>query len=78
MAEQHVGVAEFRRDCLKLIEQVAATGTPVVVTKRGRPVARLVAAPPVRPSVVGAMHGTVLRYEEPFEAAEDPQAWHAA
>ena len=36
---------EFRAKCLGLIDEVAETGREIVITKRGRPVARLV---PVR------------------------------
>jgi prevent-host-death family protein len=34
--------AEFKAKCLKVMDEVAETGEPVVVTKRGKPVARLV------------------------------------
>ena len=44
---------EFRARCLGLIDEVADTGQEIVITKRGRPVARLV---PVRPSL-GAWFG---------------------
>ena len=32
---------EFRAKCFGLIDEVAATGREIVITKRGRPVARL-------------------------------------
>lgn len=32
----------FKQQCLALLDQVAATGHELVITKRGRPVARLV------------------------------------
>ena len=35
---------KFKDICLKTMDEVAATGTPVVITKWGRPVARLVPA----------------------------------
>ena len=45
--------AEFKAKCLKIMDEVAETGEPVIVTKRGKPVARLVpdhgAARPRRP-----------------------------
>lgn len=34
--------AEFKAKCLKVMDEVAATGEAVVVTKRGKPIARLV------------------------------------
>jgi len=34
--------AEFKAKCLQAMDEVAETGEPLIVTKRGRPVARLV------------------------------------
>jgi prevent-host-death family protein len=36
--------ADFKARCLAAMDQVEATGEPIVVTKRGRPVASLVPA----------------------------------
>ena len=33
---------EFKAKCLKLMDEVNETGTTIVITKRGRPVSRLV------------------------------------
>lgn len=42
MDPQTVMASEFKKHCLALLDRVAETGTPIVVTKRGRPIARLV------------------------------------
>lgn len=44
---------QFKAECLGVLDAVASTGEAVVVTKRGRPVARVVsaAAPDLRGSV---------------------------
>jgi len=39
---------EFKAHCLQLLEQVRKTRTPLVITKRGKPVAKLV--PPDEPA----------------------------
>jgi prevent-host-death family protein len=36
-----MSAAEFKAKCLQAMDHVAATGEPIVVTKRGRPVAQL-------------------------------------
>jgi prevent-host-death family protein len=36
-----MSAGEFKAKCLQVMEQVATTGEPVVVTKRGKPVAQL-------------------------------------
>lgn len=37
-----ISAAEFKAKCLKLLDQVASTHQPLVITKRGKPVAKLV------------------------------------
>ena len=43
-----IPAAVFKAECLKLMDEVARTGQPVVITKHGKPVAQLapVAAEP--------------------------------
>ena len=36
-----ITASEFRAKCLKLMDEVAETGEEIVITKHGRPVARL-------------------------------------
>jgi prevent-host-death family protein len=51
-----VAAGAFKARCLALLDRVAATGEPIVVTKRGRPVARVV---PVRASRAPSLRGSV-------------------
>ena len=47
MAEERVVMAStFKAECLAIIDRVEIDRVPVVITKRGRPVARLVAYEP--------------------------------
>ncbi|HET7506290.1 MAG TPA: type II toxin-antitoxin system Phd/YefM family antitoxin [Kofleriaceae bacterium] len=39
-----VAISTFKAQCLSLLEDVARTGKPLLVTKRGKPLARLTAA----------------------------------
>ena len=39
-----ITAAKFKAECLKLMDQVALKHSEIVITKRGKPVARLVAA----------------------------------
>ena len=34
--------SEFKARCLKLMDEVAETGEPIIITKNGRPVSQLV------------------------------------
>lgn len=55
----NISVAQFKARCLKLIDEVAATRKPLVITKRGKPLAKLV---PIQdetlPPMFGYMKGT--------------------
>ena len=71
-ADHTISAAEFKARCLELMDRVSETGVEYIVTKHRRPVAKLVrcAVPAQRP-VFGAMKGTVLKYERPFDPIED-------
>ncbi|MBY0337654.1 MAG: hypothetical protein K2X11_13630 [Acetobacteraceae bacterium] len=60
MNSEHIGVTAFKARCLALIEQVAEGRTErVVLLKRGEPVAEIVPVQRPRPSLHGALRGTV-------------------
>ena len=40
--ERRIPAARFKAECLALLDEVEATGRALIVTKRGRPVARVV------------------------------------
>jgi prevent-host-death family protein len=54
-----IAAGEFKAKCLKLLDEVAATGQALVVTKFGKPVAQIVAIPKSE-TLFGAMKGSVL------------------
>ena len=54
-----LSAAAFKATCLEVLDTVAETGQEVVVTKRGRPVARVVPMVSKPKQIVGAMKGTV-------------------
>ena len=69
-----VGSAEFKARCLELVDRVKESRAEFVVTRHGRPVAKLVPVDAVAPaSLVGSMANSVLRYEGPFDPV--PAAW---
>jgi prevent-host-death family protein len=54
-----MAAGQFKNQCLKTLDEVARTKSVVVITKRGRPVARLVPCPPAPAS--RGLAGSVLR-----------------
>jgi prevent-host-death family protein len=72
-----IPAGEFKARCLRVMEEVKKYRTPVVITKKGRPVAKLV--PPDAPAtdVFGCMAGTA-RIAGDIEAPVLPAgAWRA-
>ena len=57
---ERMAISEFKATCLAVLERVRRTGTPIVVTRRGEPIAQIV--PPsiatTRGSWLGAMRDT--------------------
>ncbi len=70
-----IGADEFKANCLQLIDEVAERRQPLIITKRGRPLAKLVPIVDM-PSLFGAMAGSVT-YEEDIVTPLDVQ-WDAA
>jgi prevent-host-death family protein len=52
-----IAAGEFKAKCLKLLDQVAESRETLVITKHGRPVARL-SPVPEEGDFVGSMRGT--------------------
>ena len=66
-----MAAAKFKTHCLTIMEDVRATREPVLITKRGRPVAKLVPADMV--DFIGRLEGVVRivgDIESPIEPAE--------
>ncbi len=68
MARRTINASTFKAECLALLDEVAATGETIVVTKRGKAVAQVV---PVSepPSLIGSV--TYLVSEEELIAPID-------
>jgi prevent-host-death family protein len=68
-----IGAGEFKNVCLRILDEVASTRSPVVITKRGRPVAKLV--PYTTPAQKRGLAGSVLKeVGDPFGTGE---RWNA-
>ena len=66
-----IPAGEFKAKCLKLLDQVEQTGRPLVVTKRGRAVARVV--PMMEPSDSAPLSG-LIEYQADLLAPID-ESW---
>ncbi len=54
---RRIAAGEFKAKCLALLDHVAETGEEILVTKRGKPVARLV---PVEERDAHPLRGSIL------------------
>jgi prevent-host-death family protein len=76
---QSIPVSKFKATCLAVLEEVRRTGRPVLVTKRGRPLAEVV-PPSGRPAAarrLGAMVGHGRITGDLVEPPVEPAAWEA-
>ena len=68
-----IGAGDFKSTCLKLLDEVARSRRPLVITKHGKPVAQLVPMPP-EVGLFGALSGSVVRSDDivsPIDSAWD-------
>ncbi len=74
-ADVSLPAGRFKAECLKVLDDVAETREPVVITKRGRPVARLVPADAPAP-LFGAFAASIARYDDLVSPIDEE--WDAA
>jgi prevent-host-death family protein len=57
MVMKKIAAGEFKARCLTLMEDVRSTREPLVVTKRGKPVVKLVPADDEKDDFIGRLEG---------------------
>ncbi len=62
---QTVTATEFKAKCLRLLEEVNRTGEALIISKHGKPVARVVSENPKKPWLV--LRGSGYYIGDPFE-----------
>ena len=75
---QRIQISKFKATCLAVLDRVAQTREPVLVTRRGKPIARIVppAASPAA-SWLGSMKGSVTIHGDIIAPAAAPSDWEA-
>lgn len=77
MVTKRISAAQFKAQCLSLMDQVEAQRGEVVITKRGKPVAKLVPIEEAPRSIFGCMAGTMEILGDLIEPTTDPNDWEA-
>lgn len=59
MKESTLAISEFKAKCLRLMDEVAEQGSTLIITKRGRPIAKVSPISPPRKRMWGSWKGLV-------------------
>ena len=68
---------EFKAKCLNMMDQVLKTREPLVITKRGKPVAKLVPADKPGNDIFGCLKGVVKIVGDIESPILSPEDWKA-
>jgi prevent-host-death family protein len=72
-----IPAAVFKAQCLTLMEDVRSTKQPLLITKRGKPVAKLVPVDGGKDDFIGRLEGIVRIVGDIESPVEPPEAWDA-
>jgi prevent-host-death family protein len=59
MVTKTIAAGSFKAHCLRLMDEVQSTRRPLLITKKGRPVAKLVPVDPQPEDIFGCLRGQV-------------------
>lgn len=73
-------ISKFKATCLAVLERIRTTGQPLLVTRRGKPIAQILPPPPERSarSGFGSMKGTIRILSDIVEPVSSEEEWEAA
>ena len=66
---------EFKTHCARLIDEVQRTGTPLIITRRGKPIAKLVRVHPRRGKLFGCLKGVIEVVGDIESPVLPPEDW---
>lgn len=70
-----IPAGKFKTYCLTIMEDVRATRNPVLITKRGRPVAKVVPVDNAKDDFIGRLEGVVRVVGDIESPIEPPESW---
>jgi prevent-host-death family protein len=77
MTMKTMRAGEFKARCVKVMDQVQKTREPLVITKRGKPVAKLVPADKSGNDIFGCLKGVVKIVGDIESPLVPPEDWEA-
>jgi prevent-host-death family protein len=76
MVMKEVAISEFKAKCLALLDQVQKTKKPILITRRGEPVAEIVPPTPIRSNDwIGSMKNEMDILGDLIAPASDEDDW---
>jgi prevent-host-death family protein len=73
---KEVAISEFKAKCLSLLDQVQKTKKPILITRRGEPVAEVVPPTPIRSNDwIGSMKDEMEILGDLIAPASDEDDW---
>jgi prevent-host-death family protein len=76
MVMKEVAISEFKAKCLALLDQVQKTKKPILITRRGEPVAEIVPPTPIRSNDwIGSMKNEMEILGDLIAPASDEDDW---
>jgi prevent-host-death family protein len=72
-----MAAGEFKAKCLKIMDRVNTTREPILITKKGRPVAKLVPPDTASDDIFGTLEGFIEIVGDIESPVEPPEAWEA-
>ena len=73
-----IAAGDFKARCLTLMEDVRSTREPLIITKRGRPVAKLVPADDTAREFIGRLKGVIRIVGDVESPIEPPEVWESS
>lgn len=75
---EKVTISKFKATCLRLLDKVKKTGHPLLVTRKGEPIALVTPPPPPEPKAwLGSLKDNVKITGDIISPALDEKEWEA-
>lgn len=73
---EEISISKFKATCLRLLDTVKKTGRPLLVTKKGEPIALVIPPPPPKAKAwLGSMKDTIKITRDIISPALDEEEW---
>jgi len=72
---KEIAAGQFKARCLAIMDQVRATGEPLLITKHGKPVAKLIPVESQADDIFGYMAGKVKITGDIVGPVTPPKDW---